>query len=393
MKMQVIEMPITDLTLYDKNPRKNDQAVEAVAASIRAFGFKVPVIVDADNVVVAGHTRIKAANRLGLKEVPVIVADDLTPEQVKAFRLADNKVAELSMWDIDLLTSELGELADLDFDMTDFGFDALPGDDTVAEDDFEPEVSSEPVAALGDVWQLGRHRLLCGDATDPHAIEALLDGARADMLLTDPPYGVDYSAKNAFLNAFDKGNHVQKPIANDAIADYRAFFGEMLEAVKPCLSAYNTVYIFMSGQELHTLRLALEDAGYKWGDYLVWVKNNHVLGRKDYNARHEFCVYGWYGKHKFYGDFSTTILEFPKPLKNDLHPTMKPVELLGKIIQDGTDEEMNVIDLFGGSGSTLMACEQLRRTCYMMELDPKYCDVIVKRWEALTGEQAVCLRE
>jgi DNA modification methylase len=211
-------------------------------------------------------------------------------------------------------------------------------------------------------------------------------------MITDPPYGVDYSGKNEFLNKFDKGNHIQKPINNDAITDYRKFFSAFM-GLAP-LAEYNTVYIFMSNKELHSLRLALDDCGYSWGDYLVWVKNNHVLGRKDYNAKHEFIVYGWKGKHKFYGEASaTTVLEYNRPLRSELHPTMKPVELVCKLISDGTPAKGKIYDPFGGSGSTLIAAEQLNRTCYMMELDPGYCDVIINRWEQFTGDKAVRLDE
>jgi len=209
------------------------------------------------------------------------------------------------------------------------------------------------------------------------------------MVLTDPPYGVDYSAKNEFLNKLDKGNCVQKDIENDNITDYLQFFTDMFESIKTVINDYNTLYVFMSGAELHNLRIALEKTEGKWSDYLVWVKNNHVLGRKDYNAKLEFCMYGWFNHHKFYGEFNTNVLEFDKPLKNDLHPTMKPIPLLAKLIQDGTKENMNVLDLFGGSGSTLIACEQTQRNCYMMELDPEYCQVIINRWEEYTGQRAV----
>lgn len=387
-KLKIEYIGTERLIPYINNPRINDNAVDVVAASIKEFGFKNPIIIDKENVIIAGHTRLKAAKKLGLKEVPVIRVEDLTENQIKAFRIADNKTAEFAEWDMELLEIELEGLDDL---FT--GFDAVEPDDIMRidkeaeEDDFDEEPPEEPISKRGDIWLLGRHRLMCGDATKKEDVERLMDGKKADSLITDPPYGVDYSGKNEYLNKFDEGNRIEKPIDNDAITDYRKFFSDFMDLAP--LAEYNTVYIFMSGKELHSLRLALDDCGYSWGDYLVWVKNNHVLGRKDYNAKHEFIVYGWKGKHKFYGGFSTTVLEFDRPLRNDLHPTMKPIPLLAKLINDGSPAKGKVYDPFGGSGSTLIACEQLNRTCYMMEIDPVYCDVIVKRWENFTGQKAV----
>jgi site-specific DNA-methyltransferase (adenine-specific) len=255
------------------------------------------------------------------------------------------------------------------------------------EQDEVPEPPEEPVTKPGDLWILGRHRVLCGDCRVADDVAKLLGNAQVDSLVTDPPYGVDYGAKNDFLNRFDKGNRIQVPISNDAITDYRQFFAEFLSLVP--FADHNTVYVFMSGKELHSLRLAAEDCKITWGDYLVWVKNVHVLGRKDYNARHEFVFYGWKGRHRFYGDFSTTVLEFDKPAKNELHPTQKPVPLVAKLISDGTPQTGVVYDPFAGSGTTLIAAEQLGRTCYAMEIEPRYCDVIIERWQNLTGQKAV----
>jgi DNA modification methylase len=328
----------------------------------------------------------------GAQEIDCVVVD-LDDAKEKALNLALNKIQ--GDWDYLKLKDILQELdtGEFDLELTGFGMDEI--EELIAQlhvpeeivEDEVPEPPEEPITKPGDLWILGRHRLLCGDATVAADVERLMDGKRADSLTTDPPYGVDYSGKNEFLNKFDKGNRIQKPITNDATTDYRKFFSDFM-GLAP-LAEYNTVYIFMSNKELHSLRLALDDCGYSWGDYLVWVKNNHVLGRKDYNAKHEFIVYGWKGKHKFYGGFSTTVLEFDRPLRSDLHPTMKPIPLLAKLINDGLPAKGRVYDPFGGSGSTLIACEQLNRTCYMMELDPKYCDVIVQRWEDLTGQKAV----
>jgi site-specific DNA-methyltransferase (adenine-specific) len=256
------------------------------------------------------------------------------------------------------------------------------------EDEFDLDQQVPPIAKLGDIWKLGSHRLMCGDCTKKEDVDKLLNGVKVDLLLTDPPYGVDYSAKNEFLNEMDKGNRIQKDIENDALSKlgYRDFFTSFLKLIP--FADYNIFYIFMLGFALHYLRLALDDCQLIWGDYLLWVKNNHVLGRKDYNAKHEFIVYGWKRHHKFYGGFNTTVLQYDKPLMSELHPVMKPIELLAKLIDDGSQKDMVVYDPFLGSGSTMIACEQKNRFCYGMEIDPHYCDVIIARWEKYTGKKA-----
>ncbi len=254
-----------------------------------------------------------------------------------------------------------------------------------------PPPPKQAISKTGDIFLLNnKHRVMCGDTTKREDVEMLMDGKKADLLLTDPPYGVDYSNKNEFLNKFDKGHRNQNHIKNDSIEDYRKFFFSFLDIVP--FNDYNIFYIFMSGKELHNLRLALDDAVCVCVDYLVWLKNNHVLGRKDYNSKHEFIVYGWKGKHKFYGNFSTSILEFNKPLKSELHPTMKPIELLCRLINDGSLKDFIILDSFLGSGSTLIAAEQLSRICYGMEIDPIYIDVILKRYYTLYPQHDIkCL--
>ncbi len=386
MKHRLTYMHPSKIQPYYNNPRKNDAAVVKVAESIKAFGFQAPIIVDKDHVIVVGHTRWKAALKLNMKEVPVIVAEDLTPEKAKAYRIADNRASDFSEWDYELLSAELDDIDDEFKDWFDFEIPEIlePVEGLIEDDEIPEEVETR--CKPGDLWQLGRHRLLCGDATNVDDVERLMDGGKVDSLVTDPPYGVDYSSKNEFLNQFDEGNRIQKPINNDAIKDYRQFFSDFL-SITP-FADYNTIYVFMSGKELHNLRLAIDDCDCVCGDYLVWVKNNHVLGRKDYNSKHEFILYGWNGKHKFYGDFSTTILEFPKPQKSELHPTMKPIELLIKLIKDGSKANAIIYDPFLGSGSTLIAAEKTNRICYGMEIDPHYCDVIIERWQQFTGQTA-----
>lgn len=396
MKLQqIIYLPPSELRPYLRNPRYNDGAVDAVRASIREFGFRNPILADGERVIIAGHTRWKAALAEKLAEVPVIICGDLSPAQVRALRIADNKTGDLAEWDVEKLLAEFAELPGMDWEQFGFSAEEMEEWQAAAQPEFVGQTDPDEIPEEGDIetrcqpgdlWQLGRHRLLCGDATNPDDVERLMGGEKADCLITDPPYGVDYSGKNEFLNAYDKGNRIQIPIENDAIENYREFFGAFLSLVP--LADYNTFYVFMSGKELHNLRLAMDDAACVCGDYLVWVKNNHVLGRKDYNSKHEFIVYGWKGKHKFYGDFSTTILNFDRPQKSELHPTMKPVELVMKIMKDGSASGGLIIDCFLGSGSTLIAAEKTGRSCYGMEIEPKYCDVILQRWENFTGQKA-----
>lgn len=251
-------------------------------------------------------------------------------------------------------------------------------------EDIKLDITRESIIKKGDLIELGKHRVLCGDCTNKEEVDRLLDYRTVDMILTDPPYGVDYAGKNEFLNTIynssgnDKGNRIETDIMNDDIADYRKFFNEFLSVIE--FSEYNTIYIFMLGSELHNLRLAFDDTGIKWSDYLIWLKNNHVLSRKDYNMKHEFIVYGWKGKHKFYGSFSTTVIECNKNMKNDLHPTMKPVLLLEKLIADGSTRGMIIYDGFLGSGSTIIACDNTGRICYGLEIDEHYCDIIIDRY-------------
>lgn len=387
MKLKTIN--IIDIIPYKNNPRINDEAIDKVAESIKQFGYKQPIVIDKDNIVIVGHTRLEALKKIGFTSINVLIADDLDEEKVKAYRLADNKTNEFSYWDIEKLSLELNELDNIN--MTDFGFDEFETleieNNEVKEDNFDAEEEikniNSTITKKNDIWIIGKHKLMCGDYTNKEDVNKLIVDKKIDCLITDPPYGVDYCSKNEMLNKFEKGNRNQTPIINDKIENYKDFFKSFLELIP--FNDYNTFYIAMSGQELHNLRLAIEESGMKWGDYLIWVKNNHVLGRKDYNAKHEFFVYGWKGKHKFYGGFSTTILEYNKNLKNDLHPTMKPINLISRLIKDGSQKNSIIYDAFGGSGTTLISCEQTERICYMIEIDEKYCDVIVKRYIDLKG--------
>lgn len=387
---QLIFKRVEDLIPYGNNPRFNDDAVDGVASSIERFGFKVPIVVDRDNIIVAGHTRWKACKKLGLETVPCIVADDLTPEQVKAFRLADNKVSELADWDFAKLEEELSALADmdLDFTMSDFGFDSIPDADPETVEDEAPEVDDDnpPVTQPGDIWILGNHRLMCGDSTDKACVERLMDGEKADLVVTDPPYNVAYEGKTKDALT----------IQNDSM-DADTFRGFLTDAFHRCFESLReggAFYVWYASREHVNFETALNNAGLQVRQQLIWKKNVMVLGRQDYQWKHEPCLYGWKdgASHSWYSDRSqTTVLEFDKPVRNAEHPTMKPIELIAYQIKNSSKREDVVLDLFGGSGSTLIACEQLDRNCFMMELDPKYCDVIIKRWENQTGEKAVLL--
>ena len=412
-----IEMKKTaDLVPYETNPRLNERAIDPVAASIRAFGFKVPIIIDSENIIVCGHTRWKAAQKLGLLEVPTICADDLSPEQINAFRLADNKVSEQSKWNEELLIEELKKCAT--FDMALFGFDMDLLDrnaENVTQDEI-PEPPKKARSVPGQVWQLGEHRLIVGDATDPATIEKLMDGATCDLWLTDPPYNTDCEG----------GTKDHLKIANDNFDSREAFTNflqKAFEIIPDYLKPGGAFYVFYATMNTVSFVEAIENAGFTVREFLIWVKDVFTLGRQDYQWRHEGCLYGWKdgAAHYFVDDrtqttcieggrnienmtkedmrellriiydLPQTVIRCEKPKKSILHPTMKPVQMIAQLIQNSTRPGEVVLDTFGGSGTTLIACEQIGRVCYTSELDPKYADVIIKRWENLTGFDAVPL--
>lgn len=391
--MEIENIPVSEIIPYEKNPRKNEKAVDIVAKSIKEFGFKWPIMVDKDNVIIAGHTRFKAAMKLGLTEVPVIWADDLTEDQIKAFRIMDNKSHEYADWNIDLLKLELEDLkqSNYDLDFTGFSENELS---KIIPSNFEEQELPDPTkpkyeVKRGEIWQLGNHRLMCGDSTDSLEVTQLCESKGMNMILTDPPYNVNYSEKNRFLNRVSFANRSEEPILNDHIEDFSAFITSYLKIIP--YADHNMVYLFTRGKEIDTVIRAFKQAGLYYSQDLKWVKNNHVLGRMDYQPKSENIIYGWMGKHEFYGGFQTDVLFFDKPNNSDLHPTMKPISLLSELLRHGSRENGVVYDGFGGSGSTLIACENSNRICYMMELDPKYCSVIIERWENLTKQKAVKL--
>lgn len=407
---------------YENNPRNNENAVEAVAGSIREFGFKNPIIVDQNNVIVAGHTRLLAAKELGLKEVPTIIADDLTTEQINAYRLVDNKTNELAQWDIDMLERELSEIDSID--MEEFGFDDFPDLelDKVIEDDFEDEEldHEEPISQSGEIYQLGSHRLMVGDSTNKEDVRALTDGAQMDLLVTDPPYNVDYNGGTEDAMTIENDN-----MGKEHFVEFlTAAFENAAEALRPG----GGFYIWHAESTAGEFIKALEAAELEFRQRLIWVKSSLVLGRQDFQWKHEPCFYGWKegAAHYFTADRAnttviedapninamnkdelkdyikdlkdvidegSTILRADKPSSSRQHPTMKPVKLMAHHLAYSTRQGENVIDLFGGSGSTLMAAEQLGRNCYIMEFDPKYADVIITRWEEFTGQEAELIKE
>lgn len=385
--MEIKELKLGDIKPYDKNPRKNDEAVQYVAASIKEFGFKVPIVIDKDNVIVAGHTRYKAAKKLGLKTAPCVVAEDLSDEQIKAFRLADNKVAEKAEWDLDLLDEEMIDL--VEFDMEQFGFDlVVEMDEEVQEDDGDLEIPEEPKSKVGDIYQLGRHRLMCGDSTLIDNVQALMGGQLADLLLTDPPYNVDYTGKTKDA----------LKIENDKMDDssFRQFLIDAFTNADMVMKPGAVFYIWHADSEGYNFRGACKDAGWTVRECLIWNKNSMVLGRQDYQWKHEPCLYGWKdgAGHLWASDRKqTTVIDMNRPTKADIHPTMKPIALFDYQIKNNTKGGDIVLDLFGGSGTTIMACEQNKRNAYVMEFDPRYVDAIINRWETFTGQKAVLINE
>lgn len=407
--MEIIELPIKALKPYKRNPRKNDKAVEYVANSIRQFGFKVPIVIDENYEIVCGHTRWKAAKVIGLESVPCIMADDLNEDQIRAFRLADNKTAEMADWDFDLLEMEFNDIDPELFDMSDFGFfqddeteDKAPTE--VTEDDFDETAVTESVCKRGQVWKLGEHRLMCGDSTNADDVALLMNGEKADMVFTDPPYNIDFhgtlsctskngeivTMKDGYINA----NSSYEAIRNDKKTkeEYKNFICSALDAIKRfCKGAF---YICFSSSTLDELLVPLSELGMKWKSIIVYNKNQSPIGGGDFRKKYEPICYGYFD-HSFYGKpyAEDDVWDIQRTLKNDLHPTMKPVALVAKAIQYSSKDMQIVLDLFGGSGTTLIASEQTGRQCRMMELDPHYCDVIIRRWENLTGQKAELLEE
>ena len=421
--MQIYDKPLEWLTPYDNNPRNNDEAVEPVANSISEFGFKVPIVATSDGEIINGHTRWKTAKKLKLKTVPVIIADDLTEEQVRAFRLADNKVAEIAQWDIELLLDEIENIGNVD--MTLFGFtdsdytlddfDDEDGDsDALSEEESESEDAQSSSVEYGDIYQLGRHRLMCGDSTSAGDMKELIDGEKIDLYVTDPPYNV----------AYEGGTEEAMTIMNDSMDDasFRQFLRDAFLVADQHLKPGGAFYIWHADSEGLNFRAAVKETGWLLKQNLVWVKNSIVLGRQDYQWKHEPCLYGWKdgASHYFIDNRSlatvieedeenlkemtkgelisyiktmqesspTSIFYEDKPVRSDIHPTMKPLKLIARCVLNSSKKGERVLDSFNGGGSTLMVCEKTERIYYGMELDPVYVERTIKRWEEETGLKA-----
>ena len=420
--MQIYDKPLGWLTPYKNNPRNNDEAVEPVANSISEFGFKVPIVATSDGEIINGHTRWKAAKKLKLKTVPVIIADDLTEEQVRAFRLADNKVAEIAQWDIELLLSEIESVDNLD--MTLFGFadsdytlDDFEDEETdtdISEDEIESEGDSVSSVEYGDIYQLGRHRLMCGDSTSAGDMKELVNGEKIDLYVTDPPYNVAYEGKT------EEAMTIQNDSMDDA--SFRQFLRDAFSVADQHLKPGGAFYIWHADSEGLNFRAAVKETGWLLKQNLVWVKNSIVLRRQDYQWKHEPCLYGWKdGASHYFVDNRTlaTVIEEDeenlkemtkgelisyiktmqensptsifyedKPVRSDIHPTMKPLKLIARCVLNSSKKGERVLDSFNGGGSTLMVCEKTERIYYGMELDPVYVERTIKRWEEETGLKA-----
>ncbi len=392
--MKIIYLNPSEVLPYQNNPRINEKAVDGVAKSLQEFGFQQPIVVDAEHVIIVGHTRWKAALKLNLPSIPILVAENLSPEQVKAYRLADNKTAEASDWDYTKLIDEIADLTQLDIDITLTGFSEKEIQEILGmnesttqglvDDDEAPDVENvEHRVQPGDVWILGEHRLVCGDATAPEDVQKVLSRANevADIVLTDPPYNVDYEGKAG-------------KIKNDNMAgsQFLSFLTDSFKNMAEHTKEGGVVYVFHADTEGINFRTALAVGGFEQKQTLVWNKNSAVMGRQDYNWKHEPIMYGWKpgAAHYFNKDFKqTTVIDHPRPTKNEHHPTMKPVDLLVLLLQNSSVTGDVVLDTFGGSGSTLIAAAKTGRKARILELDPKFCDVILERWETWSGERAV----
>jgi len=390
---KIERIAVETLLPYAKNSRTHsDEQVAQIAASIKEFGFNNPILIDKENTIIAGHGRLMAARRVGMADVPCIRLGHLTETQRKAYIIADNRLALNAGWDNELLTIELNDLLEDGFALDILGFDAdelknlldpVKPTEGLTDEDAVPEVPEEPKTKPGDIYRLGKHRLMCGDSTSIDALEKLCDGQLVDMWLTDPPYNVAYEGKTKDALT----------IKNDSMGDdqFRQFLRDSYTAADMVMKPGAVFYIWHADSEGYNFRGAAKDAGWTVRQCLIWKKSTMVMGRQDYHWKHEPCLYGWKdgAGHLWAADRKqTTILEFDKPSRNGEHPTMKPVGLFEYQMLNNTKGGDIVLDSFGGSGTTLIAAEKNGRIARIMELDPKYCDVIVKRWEDFTGQKA-----
>ena len=408
MNLKIQYRKVEELIPYVNNSRKHsDQQVAQIAASIKEFGWTNPILVDNEKGIIAGHGRLMAARKLKMDDVPTIELSHLSEAQKKALVIADNKLALNADWDTQILSLELSELQDIGFDLDILGFDAnelsalLEPEEVegLTDEDAVPEVPEEPKTKLGDIYQLGNHRLMCGDSTSIDDIERLCDGQLVDMWLTDPPYNVALGMNETPEQAKKRNRRTDGLVVkNDKMEDeeFRQFLRDSYVAADAVMKQGAVFYIWHADSEGYNFRGAARDAGWTVRQCLIWKKSSLIMGRQDYHWRHEPCLYGWKegAGHLWASDRKqTTILEFDKPSRNGEHPTMKPVELFSYQMLNNTKGGDIVLDSFGGSGTTMIAAEKHGRHARLMELDPKYCDVIVKRWEDFTGKKAVLLSD
>ena len=399
--MKITQKKVDNLIPYVKNSRTHSDAqVAQIAASIKEFGWTNPILVDGDNGIIAGHGRLMAARKLGYKEVPTIELADLTETQKRAYIIADNRLALNAGWDNEMLTIELNDLLADGFALELLGFDpkelgALLEPEVVqglTDEDAVPEVPVQPVTVLGNVWILGNHRLMCGDSTSIDAVDKLMPET-ANMIFTDPPYLMDFTG-GIHADGSKSFNAKHGGIKNDKMSDKEG--DNFLDAINSVITSKvdGAFYITFYRLGINKYFASMERTGLKCRSLVIWDKGNHTLSNSDYMSMYEPMFYGWVNNHKFYGGKNgMDIWKIKRTSKNDLHPTMKPVELVEKAVLDGSAINGIVLDLFGGSGTTIIACEKHNRHSRLMELDPKYCDVIVKRWEDFTGKTAVLLSE
>lgn len=394
--MKIETADINTIKPYENNPRKlKDSAIDKVAMSLKEYGFRQPIVVDKDRIIVVGHTRYRASKKLGFKEVPITIADNLTPEQINAYRIADNRTAEESEWDSELLKMEIKDLEAKDFklDLLGFNEDQLNNmlfeeKQGLTDEDETPEPPEEPITKLGNIWKLGKHKLICGDSTAEDTFKNLFNDNKADLIFTDPPYNVDYSGRGE--------NNLGK-IKNDNMSenDFIDFLYKNFNLMSDYLKSLGCIYVCHPDSQSKP-KIAFElnfEKFFKKSSTIIWDKGNAGMGWQDYRSQHEPILYGWkegQGKHSFYGDRKNTSIWNVKrdSVSGYKHPTQKPVALSQKAVLNNSKEDDIVFDSFLGSGSTLIACEKTNRKCYGIELDPKYCDVIVKRWENFTGKNA-----
>ncbi len=427
--MQIEYWPVAKLSAYEKNPRKNNHAVDKMAEAIGAYGFRVPVLATADGKVIDGHLRLKAAMAAGLSEVPVVLVDDLSADKIRAFRISVNKMAELANWDEELLALEFADLREDNYPLEFTGFDmdeidkllaSLDGGDK--DPDSVPSAPAIPISKHGDIWILGNHRVMCGDSTSPNHWQQLMEGDMADMIWTDPPYNVAYESKAGKIQNDDMGS-----------SEFLQFMTDIFACLSAIVVHGGAIYVAHADTERVNVQLSFESAGFKLASCLIWKKNQLVLGRADYHWQHEPILYGWKAgaKHRWFGGrtkrtvnelqadpiknvgdncvevtaenmvyhvtgtdmqvegFCPSIIEYDKPSRNADHPTMKPVALVEYFLANSSRPGQIVADGFGGSGSTLMACQIRNRIARIMELEPKFVDVEIKRWQEYTGQEAV----